>query len=102
MNTILPGTIGASIGLFLVKVLTKTRIMTGAFLLLFPIYLLIHSFIYLLFFRFIAKSSSSWLHNKRRRVGWGVFGFVVQSRTRKSVENKDGWLASVSPANFAF
>ena len=72
------------------------------FLLLFLIYLLIHSFIYLLFFRFIAKSSSSWLHNKRRRVGWGVFGFVVQSRTRKWVENKDGWLASVAPVNFAF
>ena len=34
-------------------------------------YLFIHSFIYLLFFPFIAKSSSSWLHNKRRRVGWG-------------------------------
>ena len=59
MNTILPGTIGALIGLFPVKVLTKTRIMTGAFLLLFLIYLLFHSFIYLLFFPFIAKSSSS-------------------------------------------
>ena len=46
---------GALIGLFPVKVLTKTRIMTGAFLLLFLIYLLIHSFIYLLFFPFIAK-----------------------------------------------
>ena len=38
---------GALIGLFPVKVLTKIRIMTGAFLLLFLIYLLIHSFIHL-------------------------------------------------------
>ena len=93
---------GALIGLFPVKVLTKTRIMTGTFLLLFLIYLLIHSFIYLLFFPFIAKILCVMITQQKETGRVRLFGFVVQSRTRKWVENKDGWLASVSPANFAF
>ena len=49
MKTILPGTIGALIGLFPVKVFAKIRIMTGTFFTTISYlctYSFIHSFIY--------------------------------------------------------